>query len=385
MSAWRIPLSDIDLGAEEASAIQSVLQSRWLTMGEVTARFESAFAEYADAKHALAVTNATAALHMACMALGLKAGDEVIVPSLTFVASANCIRYTGAQPVFADITGDNDLNISPQAIEAAITDRTRAILVVHYAGYACDMPRILALARGHGLYVIEDAAHAAGSWLNDRHLGTWGQIGCFSFFSNKNMTTGEGGMVVTDDDSLFEKLRLLRSHGMTTLTLDRHKGHAWSYDVVELGYNYRIDEIRAAIGLAQLAKLSANNERRRRLSQLYRDCLCDLPGVTVPFADHPGISASHIEPILLPHGADRLHFMESMKAQGIQTSIHYPPVHRFTAYRGLDPQAVDHLPLTEDLSQREVTLPLYPGMADDQVVAVSDAVANALVHQKYNA
>jgi dTDP-4-amino-4,6-dideoxygalactose transaminase len=379
MSTWRISLSDIDLGPEEIAAVQAVLQSRWLTMGQVTQQFETAFSEYTGAKHALAVTNATAALHMACSALGLKPGDEVIVPSLTFVASANCIRYVGARPVFVDISGENDLNISPDAIEGAITDRTRAILVVHYAGYACDMPRILQLAQKHGLRVIEDAAHAAGAWLQDRHLGTWGDLGCFSFFSNKNMTTGEGGMIVTNDDALFERLRLLRSHGMTTLTLDRHKGHAWSYDVVDMGYNYRIDEIRAAIGTVQLAKLDHNNEQRRHLVGLYRESLEELPQIKVPFADYPGISSAHIQPILLPRGANRLHFMEHMKSLGIQTSIHYPPIHRFTAYCSEDSGISMRLPVTDDIAAREVTLPLFPGMTDEDVALVVEAAASAIV------
>jgi dTDP-4-amino-4,6-dideoxygalactose transaminase len=378
MSTWRISLSDIDLGAEEIAAVQDVLQSRWLTMGEVTQQFESAFAAYTGAKYALAVTNATAALHMACTALGLKPGDEVIVPSLTFVASANCIRYVGATPVFADITGENDLNISPRAIEAAITEHTRAILVVHYAGYACDMPAILEIAQRHGLPIIEDAAHAAGAWLEDRHLGTWGAIGCFSFFSNKNMTTGEGGMILANDDALFEKLRLLRSHGMTTLTLDRHKGHAWSYDVIDLGYNYRIDEIRAAIGRVQLSKLDHNNERRRHLVRLYREFLQELPQIVAPFAEHAGLSSAHIMPVLLPRGSDRIHFMEEIKLQGIQTSIHYPPIHKFTAYCKEDLSVSNRLPVTEDIAEREVTLPLYPAMTDEDVALVVEGVAHAL-------
>ena len=377
MSDWRIPLSDIDLGAEEISAVEDVLKSRWLTMGRVTQDFECAFASYTGTKHALAVTNATAALHMACMAIGLKPGDEIIVPSLTFVASANSIRYTGATPIFADITSEMDLNISPDAIEAQITSQTRAIMVVHMGGYACDMPRIVELARKHDLKVIEDAAHASGSWLEDRHLGTWGDIGCFSFFSNKNMTTGEGGMVVTNDGAIFEKLRLLRSHGMTTLTWDRHKGHAWSYDVVELGYNYRIDEIRAALGLVQLKKLERNNERRRRLTQVYQEALHELvPEVTVPFLQHPGISAAHIMPVLLPAGVNRVHVMEGLKSRGIQTSIHYPPVHTFTAYRGTTESSV--LPRTEDIASRELTLPLYPTLSEEDVVNVAQALSHIL-------
>jgi dTDP-4-amino-4,6-dideoxygalactose transaminase len=270
---WRIPLSDIDFDDNEAVAVQNVIKSRWLTMGKVTQEFESSFADYNQTKHAIAVTNATAALHLACLALGIGPGDEVIVPSLTFVATANAVRYVGATPVFADIVSPDDLTVSPAAINSLITPRTRAIIVMHYAGYPCDMSTILSIAKQHGLFVIEDAAHAIGSELNGRKLGTFGDISCFSFFSNKNMTTGEGGMLTTDNDDLAQKLSRLRSHGMTSLTWDRHKGHAWSYDVVDLGYNYRIDEIRAALGLAQLAKVEKNNECRRHLSRIYRSAL----------------------------------------------------------------------------------------------------------------
>jgi dTDP-4-amino-4,6-dideoxygalactose transaminase len=379
MNSWRLPLSDIDFDDQEMAAVQEVLKSRWLTMGQVTQDFESSFAAYTGARYALAVTNATAALHIACVSIGLKPGDEVIVPSLTFVASANAIRYTGATPVFADIVSENDLNVSPDSIAALITGKTRAILLVHYAGYACDMPRIMELASRHGLRIIEDAAHAAGAWLDHRHLGTWGDVGCFSFFSNKNMTTGEGGMVVTNDDALYEKLRRLRSHGMTTLTWDRHKGHAWSYDVVDLGYNYRIDEIRAAIGKVQLAKLDGNNQKRRRLLERYRECLQSVPQVAVPFRGHPGTTAAHIMPVLLPPGLDRVSFMETMKSQGIQTSIHYPPVHTFSAYQAMAGQDPPHLPVTENIAGREVTLPLYPLMAEDDVAAIAQAVSDSLL------
>jgi dTDP-4-amino-4,6-dideoxygalactose transaminase len=374
---WRIPLSDIDFGPEETAAVVAVLESRWLTMGGVTQTFESEFSAYVGAKHSLAVTNCTAALHMACMAIGLHPGDEVILPALTFVATANAVRYTGATPVFADVIGENNLNISPESIEQHITPRTRAIIVVHYGGYPCDMPRIMDIAKKHKLYVIEDDAHAIGSELDGIKLGNWGDINCFSFFSNKNMTTGEGGMVTTNDDGFAEKLRLFRSHGMTSMTWDRHKGHAWSYDVVELGYNYRIDEIRAALGRVQLGKLDANNARRRSLTQEYRDVLQELiPEITVPFENHPGTSSAHIMPILLPTGTDRTRFMESMKAQGIQTSIHYPPIHHFTAYQKITNSI---LPITEDIVEREVTLPLYPAMSDEDVFTVAKAIALALI------
>jgi dTDP-4-amino-4,6-dideoxygalactose transaminase len=378
--SWRIPLSDIDFGPEEAAAVQEVIQSRWLTMGTVTQEFEKSFAAYTGAKYTLAVTNATAALHLSCMAVGLGPGDEVIVPSLTFVATANAVRYVGATPVFADVVGYDDFNISPESIENCITERARAIIVVHYGGYPCDMPRIMEIASKYGLKVIEDNAHGVGADLEGRQLGTWGDIGCFSFFSNKNMTTGEGGMLTTNDDRIFEKLRNLRSHGMTTLTWDRHKGHAWSYDVVDLGYNYRIDEIRAALGLAQLGKLDKNNARRGQLTQLYREMMQELaPDVTIPFSNHPGASSFHILPALLPSAMDRVAFMEHMKAQGIQTSIHYPPIHKFTAYRESSSAVNAVLPFTNDITAREVTLPLYPKMSDNDVINVVQEVQAAFV------
>jgi dTDP-4-amino-4,6-dideoxygalactose transaminase len=299
---------------------------------------------------------------------------------LTFVATANAVRYTGAVPVFADVEGNASLNISPQTIEACLTSRTRAIIVVHYGGYACDMPSILAIAEKHGLFVIEDAAHAVGSQLNNRMLGTWGQIGCYSFFSNKNMTTGEGGMLVTDDDRLAERLRLLRSHGMTSLTWDRHKGHAWSYDVVDLGYNYRIDEIRSALGRVQLQKIAHNNQLRREKTAIYHQALQELcPAIGVPFQEHPGISACHLLPILLPLGTTREAFMEMMKSKGIQTSIHYPPIHLFSAYREDGVSTSQKLEKTEALAAREVTLPLYPSLSNLNIDWVVEAVRDALV------
>ena len=203
------------------------------------------------------------------------------------------------------------MNISPASIETRITERTRAILVVHYGGFPCDMPAIMEVAHRHNLVVLEDSAHAIGSTLDGHTLGTWGAIGCFSFFSNKNMTTGEGGMLTTDDDALAEKLRILRSHGMTSLSWDRHQGHAYSYDVVDLGYNYRIDEIRSALGRVQLHKLLAGNQHRSELTTLYRELLAELvPQLELPFGPPRGSSCYHILPALLPKGIDRIRFME---------------------------------------------------------------------------
>jgi dTDP-4-amino-4,6-dideoxygalactose transaminase len=349
-------------------------------MGEVTQQFEQEFAAMTGVEHAIAVTNGTASLHLACRALGLGPGDEVIVPSLTFVATSNAILYTGAAPVFADITGEDNLNISPESVEKNITDRTRAIMVMHYGGYPCDMPAIMEIARQHQLYVIEDAAHAPGADILGRKMGAWGDIASFSFFPNKNMTTGEGGMLTTRSKDLAEKMRTLRSHGMTTLTWDRHQGHAWSYDVTDLGYNYRIDEIRSAIGREQLKKLERGNARRRELTSLYQELLHRyVPEVSTPFENYPWRASAHILPILLPAGAGRSLFAAMMKEQGIQTSLHYPPIHLFQYYRehitgGLNTS----LPLTESVAAREVTLPLYVTLEPSAVETVVDAVKNAL-------
>jgi dTDP-4-amino-4,6-dideoxygalactose transaminase len=376
--AFKIPLADLNFGPEEEQAVVGVVQSRWLTMGGVTQEFEAEFARFTGARHALALSNATVALHLACLSSGIGPGDEVIVPALTFVASANAVLYTGAEVRFAGVCGPHDLNVSPAEIERQITARTRAVLVVHYGGYPCRMPEIMEIARRHNLAVIEDAAHAPGARLDGRHLGLWGEAGCFSFFSNKNLSVGEGGMLVTNRDDVAEKVRLLRSHGMTSLTWDRHKGHAHSYDVVELGYNYRIDEIRSALGLVQLAKLAEGNGRRAGLTRRYWEKLAGR--VELPFSAmdvSPGVEpAYHILPILLPAGADRGRFIDSMKTAGIQTSIHYPPVHRFSYYRGRYTDL--SLPLTEEIASRQVTLPLYPTLTEDEQDEVVEAVRASL-------
>ena len=375
MMEWRVPLADVRLGPEEESAVLDVLRSGWLTMGGVTQAFEQEFAAFVGAKHAFAVTNATAALHLACMAVGLGEGDEVIVPSLTFVATANAVRYTGANVVFADIESEDWLCICPRSIEEKINERTRAIVVMHYAGFACDMPEILRVAKKYHLAVIEDAAHAVGASLDGKPLGTWGDVGCYSFFGNKNMTTAEGGVLVTDDDRLADKVRILRSHGMTTLTWDRHQGHASTYDVVDLGYNYRIDEIRAALGREQLKKLPAGNVRREVLVERYREELAErLPALGLPFSEKRGLSSQHIFPVLLPEGVDRQSFREALKADGIQTSFHYPPVHHFRIYR----REGEELWMTENAARRQVTLPLFPGMTDAQQNLVIESVVKAL-------
>lgn len=378
MTEWRVPLADVSIGPEEMAAVSDVLRSGWLSMGPVTAAFEAAFAAEIGVEHAIAVSNGTAALHLAHAALGAGPGDTVICPSLTFVATANAIRYTGAPPVFADIAGEHDLNISPAVIAAKIDARTKGICIVHYGGYPCDMTAIMQLAKAHGLYVVEDAAHAPGARCRVgetvRACGAIGDVGCFSFFSNKNMTTGEGGMVTTNDDALAVRLRRLRSHGMTSLTWDRHRGHSASYDVVEWGYNYRIDELRSALGTVQLQRLEADNHKRAEIVEAYTAQLQHLDDMVIPFVQRPPdeMASYHLYPVLLKDAPTRAQFRDFLQRQGIQTSVHYPAIHHFSRYRGTAPEG--DLPLTEAVAQRLVTLPLFAGMRSAQRDDVIHAV-----------
>jgi dTDP-4-amino-4,6-dideoxygalactose transaminase len=359
---WRVALSEPDLGDAEIDALTRVIRSKWLTMGDLTSEFERRFAEFVGCKHALAVNSCTAALHVALTAANVGPADEVICPALTFVATANAILYVGARPVFADVESRDCWNVSRDTIDAVATSATKAVIVVHYGGYPCDMAAITAWARDRGVAVIEDAAHAPGASVDGRNIGNWGDFGCFSFFSNKNMTTAEGGMVTFNGEGLLERLRGLRSHGMTTVTLDRHRGHAHSYDVVDLGYNYRMSELNAALGLVQLDSVVSRNRLRLTLIEQYRESLSDIAGISIPFAQHPGVAAHHLMPILLPEYADRRRIMDRLREAGIQTSIHYRPIDTFTAYqnRGLGP--CEHLPLTHAIGERQLTLPLYPSL-----------------------
>jgi len=343
-------------------------------MGPRVAEFEAAFAETLAVRNALAVANGTAALHLALLALECGPGDEVILPSLTFVAAANTVRRVGATPVFCDIVGDGDLNLDPEDVDRAVSSATRAIVVLHYGGFACDMEAVLKIARANDLRVIEDSAHAPRSRWNDRWCGTIGDIGCFSFFSNKNLAVGEGGMLTTDEDHLADRLRLLRSHGMTTLTWDRHRGHASTYDVVVPGLNYRLDEIRAAMGLVQLRFLEEENAARARLARHYAEALDGVDGYELAFADRLGdpSSAHHLAVALVRDESSRDRIRASLAERRIQTSVHYPPIHMFSAYRDADSSRP--LPRTEDAAARILTLPLYAAMTDDQLGLVVDAL-----------
>lgn len=383
--AYRYQLSDVDMGDREAEAVAEVVRSKWLSLGPRTAHFEQKFAAHMNAKHAVAVANCTAALHLALLAVDVGPGDEVLLPSYTFVASANAVLYTGATPVFVDITGPGDLNLDPDDLASKITPRTKAILVVHLAGYLAGMHRIMAIANRHGLAVVEDACHAigaryegpAGSDYNSHFAGTIGNVGCFSFFANKNLVTGEGGMLITDDDRIAERLRRARSHGMTKSSWDKAAGRATDYDVIDLGYNYRCTELTAALGMIQLEKLSAANAKRRNLAERYKRLLGEVTGIRVPFLERTDDCSHHIFPLLVNDSADRPAFRQRLAELGVQTSVHYPPVHQFTHYRNLL-TAEPHLPRTIDAAAREVTLPLHPLLAESDIDEICTAVQQAI-------
>lgn len=377
MPDWKVPLADVTVSEDDIAAVSETYRSGWLSMGPRTQELEAELARYTGARHALAVANGTAALHLMCMAIGLGPGDEVIVPSMTFVATINSVAYTGATPVFAEIASATEPWLSAAAADAAITPRTRAIMTVAYGGHPGETQELLELAQRRGVTLLEDAAHAIGSRVAGRQLGTIGSAGAYSFFSNKNLAVGEGGAITTDDDDLAARMKLLRSHGMTTLTWDRHRGHAAGYDVVAQGFNYRIDEPRATLALARLRRLDDENARRHELDLRYRELLSPLSGVTPtqpPPSGDGDVPAHHLFTVVLGAGADRDAVRAALAGEGIQTSLHYPPAHHFSIYE----EAGADLPVTDAYGAAAMTLPMFAGMTDAQQDLVVQALAAAL-------
>ena len=361
------------LGEAEKAALAEVIDANWITMGDRVRAFEEAFAQEHGAADGAAVSSGTAGLHLALAALGVGPGDEVLVPSLSFVATANCVLYVGARPVFVDIDSFDEPLMSVAQAGRKCTGQTRAVIIMHYAGYLADRDAWRRFAETRGLWLIEDAAHAAGA----RGAGHFGDAAVFSFYGNKNMTTAEGGIVLARNAATLDRVKRMRSHGMTSGTRERLDARTPSYDVIMLGWNYRMDELRAAVGLVQLGSLGRWNRRRRDLVRSYRDALAQrCPEVRVPFANDDRPSAYHFLPALLPEGTDRELVMGRMRAAGVQTTVHYPPIHRLSFYRDRGPSL--RLPQTEAFAGRELTLPLHPKLEDSDVETVADALAAAL-------
>jgi dTDP-4-amino-4,6-dideoxygalactose transaminase len=365
-------VSEPVLGADEKAALAMVIDSGWITMGDRVREFELAFARLHETEDSIAVSSCTSALHLILHALGIGPGDEVLVPSLTFVATANSVLYVGARPVFVDIESPLVPLMSLDEAEAKCTARTKAVILVHFGGYLADRDRWQSFARRKGLLLIEDAAHAPGLPA----AGTFGEAAAFSFYGNKNMTTAEGGAIIAGNRSLREAIRRARSHGMTSSTRQRLDSRSPDYDVTSLGFNYRMDELRAALGLVQLKRLPEWNDIRRRLSLHYRQLIAEqCPSVTVPFANS-GPSAYHLMPVVLPAAIDRQAVIDRLRERGVQTTVHYPPVHRLTFYNDRYPDC--HLLRTEEFARRELTLPLHPRMTPATVDLVMNSLAAAL-------
>ncbi|XOV68974.1 MAG: DegT/DnrJ/EryC1/StrS family aminotransferase [Fluviicola sp.] len=363
--AYKIPLFQLNFDEAEEKAVIETLRSKWISMGPQSQALEEKFSQMIGSNHAVAIANCTAALHLALLALEVKEGDEVLCPSLSFAATVNCIKYVGATPRFCDVESLRKPTISVEQIRANFTENTKAIIVMHYAGHPCDMEAIMNFAQEKGIPVIEDACHAPLSELDGKKLGTIGTIGCFSFFSNKNISTGEGGMLVTDDPKINEKVKLLRSHGMTTMSFERAKGHATAYDIVELGYNYRMDDIRSSIGLVQLDKLPEDLNKRKYVREWYLQELENTEKLIVPFAHNSNFSSNYVFTInLVDSTAEKRDALrEFMHQNGIQTSVHYPAIHRFSIYKDLPAE----LPITEYICNNTLTLPMYGNLSREEV------------------
>lgn len=373
---YKIPLFQLNFGEEEIQAVTETIRSKWISTGPKCQELEALFAEMFDVKHAISISNCTDGLHLAMITNDIKEGDEVICPSLTFAASVNCIRYVGATPVFCDIGGLDNMNITPEEIETCITPKTKAIVVVHMAGFPADMDGIMALSRKHNLKVIEDTCHAPLSQYKGKTLGTIGSMGTYSFFSNKNISTGEGGMIITNDDAIAKRCRLLRSHGMTTMSYQRAKGHATSYDIVELGHNFRLDDIRASIGVVQLKKLKKDLDQRQEVRSHYIKALSSIDKVVIPFKDNTEYVSNYIMPIVLEDSTvqQRDALRAFLHEQGIQTSNHYPPIHKFSIYKDFTKK----LPKTEYVCDNEITLPMYAALTTSDIEHIATALSKGI-------
>lgn len=363
--SFKIPLFKLNFDEKEANAALETINSGWISTGPKCNELETMFAEMLNVNFAVSLSNCTDSLHLAHRILDIGPGDEIICPSLTFVASINSIKYVGATPVFCDVTSFDDFNICAKDIVPLINLKTKAILVVHMAGFPAEMDAICDLAKKYNLKIIEDSCHGPLSEYKGKKLGTIGDIGNFSFFSNKNISTGEGGMLVSNSEEIAQKAKLLRSHGMTTMSYQRAGGHATSYDVVDLGYNFRMDDIRASIGIEQLKKLKPDLVKRQVVRSNYLKLLKDNDRIIIPFSNNKEFVSNYIMPIVLKDSnADfRDNVRRQLHENGIQTSVHYPAVHRFSIYN----QDRIKLPKTEYISDNEITLPMYADLSETEI------------------
>jgi dTDP-4-amino-4,6-dideoxygalactose transaminase len=376
--SWRVPLAHITIPEEDVQNVLDCLRSGWLTMGPRTRQFEEQFADFTGSPHAVAVSSCTAALHLSCIAAGLGPGDEAIVGGMSFVSTANAVRYTGATPVLCEVGGPQDMNIDLDDVERRITPKTKAIIAVHFCGYPAKVLELRKLCDERGLMLIEDAAQAVGASVDGegRRAGTVGDLACFSLFSKNQLCVGEGGVVTTPSEELATRVRSLRSHAMTSVTWDRHRGYAETYDITDVGFNYRLDEPRAALALSRLPRLAADIESRRELARTYRRRLGGLDGLELVWDDDAVERASHFAfPVVLPDEAARDRFRERLSDRGVQTTW-YPAVHRFTDY--VETFGELSLPNVEAAARRHCALPMSAHLSQEEIDIVVESVEEAL-------
>jgi len=366
---------------EDKKAVLEILNSRWLTGGLKAREFEKLFADSIGVKHAVSVNSGTAALHLAIQTLDLKAGDEVIVPVFTYVATANAVLYNGAKPIFADIDSKT-FNVSAESVLERITSKTKAITVVHYAGQSVDMEEILDVAEDHKLHVIEDCAHSLGSEYRGRKTGSIGIVGSFSFYPTKMITTLEGGMLTTNEDWIERKARLLREHGMTRSALDREKTADWHYDVNEMGYNYRLNEVQAALGVSQLKRVEDGIKKRVEVARYYTRKLRRTNGAITPYEAKDRTHVYHLYVIKILKekcGLTRDELFEKLSAKGIGLSVHYTPLHLLTFYKRIAGCTTGSFPNAEEVYSEVLSLPIFPTISRDQTDYVIKSIQDCLL------
>lgn len=371
-----IPYGRQCVDEDDIKAVVEVLRSDYLTTGPKIEEFERKVAEYVGAKYAVAVSSGTAALHIACLAAGVTKGDEVITSPITFAASSNCVLYCGGTPIFADIDSET-YNIDPEEIEKRITDKTKAIIPVHFTGQPCDMDAITDIARKYNLYVIEDAAHALGAVYNGKRIGSISDMTCFSFHPVKPITTGEGGMVVTNSESLYKRLLLFRSHGITRddSVMTENQG-AWYYQQLELGYNYRITDISCALGISQINKLDIFLKQRREIAQYYNDAFSKIEGIIIPNQKDLCDSGWHLYMIQVL-SKDRADVFRKLREAGIGVNVHYIPVYQHPYYQ-VNGYSSCSCPNAELFYERAVSLPIFPSLTHEQQKYVIDNVETCI-------
>lgn len=380
----KIPFSKVEIGPNERQYLKEVLDSGWLTTAGKTLEFEKKFAEYIGAKYACAVNSCTSALHLGIDALGVKPGDKVFVQSMTFTASAEVIRYMNADPIILDIEYGTNL-ITPEILNSAIKQNpeVKFIVIVHYAGHAAEMDRIVEICKQNGIKILEDAAHAFPTKFNGKMIGTFGDITCFSFYANKTITTGEGGMLVTEDEDIYKRAKVMRLHGINRDIWDRFtsKKPSWEYDVVEAGFKYNMTDLAAAIGLGQLEQAENLRMSRQKAVEFYFESLkeldmIDLPIIKCSFEDH----AWHLFPIVLNDKAkiSRNQLIETLADYGIGTSVHYKPIHQLTYYKERYKLKSEDYPNSEKTWVNNLSLPLYPHMLNEDLEYICNSLKNIL-------